>query len=578
MGLAPSPAAPNRKGKTVWWFAFSALILIAISRDHRWLASGEMWAEMGSNYFLHARQAAWPAWLISTDAGYLPIPQRLLAALAHVAHIPVAWIPHTYNTFAVVFTSLALAAFAHSWFRPLLRNDIARAVICLLWGTVLDFETRSFINFTYACALLIALACARVIATPQDRIPRWVWLFPLLLLSKPAVLTAYPLIVLAALCSRGKMRVIAALCSLSVVLQLLTLAVSKAEGIMPLQSANTGLWDALRATVGYSIGYLGTVALGHDLYGHLASKPTAILLLPGLIVVACLAITNWRKAGPSACALTTCGVVLLLGNMALNAVALSVEWHPLMHKLRHLGLYRHVIVAFWGGSLVLLGLWQAWHTNAATAVRTAGPAWRAHILLIWLCIAYAQWFVLGWRASRPPESPLLGNSEWQAQAKAIERGDTPLCVLVDPFAWGLYGQNCVRLNRETILHGPWKHTLPVQDVELRIPPSAQGRDLLAIAFVVQLDAAQPPHQVQASVQAIDGEPLAGIRFSGNRQLSTAGAAIVLRSPKAVRAEHYVTLRFSSPVRLLQMQDTQGNWEVATMWMGAPLKNESERDR
>ena len=44
-----------------------------------WLFSGEMWAEMATNYFVNAQSSSYFTNFFATDTGYIPLPQRIIA-------------------------------------------------------------------------------------------------------------------------------------------------------------------------------------------------------------------------------------------------------------------------------------------------------------------------------------------------------------------------------------------------------------------------------------------------------------------------------------------------------------------
>ncbi|WP_374591768.1 hypothetical protein [Aquabacterium sp.] len=557
-----------------WWLTSVALLIFAITRQYHWLISGEMWAEMGTNYFVHAHRANWPDWLLATDAGYLPIPQRLLASLVEASSTPIAWTPYAYNALAIVLASLSIGAFAHPWFRPLASQDALRAGMCLLWGIVLDFETRTFINFTYTFALLGTLCCARVIVKPGERVPGWLWLLPILLLSKPAVLLAYVMVLIAAWYSRGSMRAIATACTLAVLLQIWTLAASRAAGIMPSQAAHLGIGDLIRTPLGYSIGYLGAVVVGQDLYLRLANLPVVAHLLPGTLFLCGSAMAFWRTSSMQARALMLAGGVLLLGNMVLNVVALGAEWDHKLTKLNHLWLYRHVVVAFWGATLIVLGTWLACCNNT---VRASGiRRWSQRLLSCWLLLVAASWLAIGFRATKPPSSPILGNGQWQAQARYMQHAASPLCVPVDPFAWGIYGDGCIRLNKESVLRGPWSY-ITVTDLDIKVPTSVRDREILALSIIIAAPTPQSPQTARAQLIERDGTPVSDV-FEGHAPLTIEGHALTLRTASSFRARTSIRLHFDTAVRVLQMPDDSTNIATATMWMGKPYPGESERDR
>ncbi len=567
----------SRQYAVGFYLAVGLILLFSILRLRPWFNSGGMWAEMATNYYIHASSANWREWLLATDAGYWPLPQRILAATVDHLSVPAAYIPLLYNTLAALGTSLCVAAFAHPHFRPVIPHDRARFLLCLLWGCAIDFETRTFINFTYTIALLVTLCSIRSMAQPEARIPRWYWLLPVLLISKPAVLVAFGTMLMAAWCAPGRMRTIALLGGIAASAQLLVLKASKSAGVMAQPNdLKSGPVELFLSMSGHAVGYLGNVAIGQDMYARLAAQPLPVLLLPGALTLILSIRTAWRSKSRSARACVFGGSCLLFGSMALNTVALHGDWNADLHKLRELGLYRHVIVAFWGGTLILAGWWLGqWQTTES--LEHGKKPMITWLVTLGLIIVGLLWMNTGWRAARPYAAPLLGSSDWQQQASMIEKGAEPICVLVDPFLWGLYGKDCIRLNPEDVLRGPWQYLDGPQEISVPIPPSVKYRDVLALAVAARSNDRRPK-VVRATVVAVDGAPLASGQFGGERGISASGQAMVLRTVNAMKASHSVTLRFSAPVQLLHMQDAEGNWKVTTMWMGAPSKGKTERNR
>ncbi|NKC48732.1 hypothetical protein HED54_12175 [Ochrobactrum anthropi ATCC 49188] len=58
---------------------------------------GGMWAEMATNYYPNANASSFVQKLLSTDAGYIPAPQRLIALVGNQLNLPAATIPYFYT-------------------------------------------------------------------------------------------------------------------------------------------------------------------------------------------------------------------------------------------------------------------------------------------------------------------------------------------------------------------------------------------------------------------------------------------------------------------------------------------------
>ena len=117
------------------------------------LLDGEMWAEMATNYYANAQAPSLVARLMSTDAGYIP---------CHSASSPCCFMPwrypppafHTpYSWTAILLTAAMVGSFCLSPFRRVVQSDGLRLLVALSVLALADYETRTFINFTYFAAL-----------------------------------------------------------------------------------------------------------------------------------------------------------------------------------------------------------------------------------------------------------------------------------------------------------------------------------------------------------------------------------------------------------------------------------------
>jgi hypothetical protein len=113
-----------------------------------WVLGGEMWAEMATNYFPNANSPSYLQKFFSTDAGYIPAPQRLIAFVGNQFNLPAASVPYFYIWSAIICTGMMIGAFCLGQFRTLVKSDSLRFLTAISILMVADFETRTFINFT----------------------------------------------------------------------------------------------------------------------------------------------------------------------------------------------------------------------------------------------------------------------------------------------------------------------------------------------------------------------------------------------------------------------------------------------
>jgi hypothetical protein len=147
-----------------------------------WISSGEMYAEMATNYFRYAQSPDLLVKLFALDAGYIPLPQRLIAALVNLLGFKAAAVPYIYTWLAILLPAFMVGVFCSPVFRPLVRSDAARFIIALIILAVADFETRTFVNFTYFGIFFCAIVAALALMPEADDAPWWAWGTPLLVL------------------------------------------------------------------------------------------------------------------------------------------------------------------------------------------------------------------------------------------------------------------------------------------------------------------------------------------------------------------------------------------------------------
>ena len=138
--------------------------------------------------YANAQAPSLVARLMSTDAGYIPLPQRLLALLFHAPGA--TRLQHSIR----LQLDRDPAHRGHGGellpgpFRRVVQSDGLRLLVALSVLALADYETRTFINFTYFAAFFILILSAlALVSDKMDAPPGWAWLTPVLMISKPAV-------------------------------------------------------------------------------------------------------------------------------------------------------------------------------------------------------------------------------------------------------------------------------------------------------------------------------------------------------------------------------------------------------
>ena len=546
---------------TALFFACIAFYGIYLSvMQAQWVWSGEMWAEMATNYFVNANAPSLVANLFAIDAGYVPLPQRLLAWMGHLLRLPAAVIPFFYTWSAILITGALVATFCLRPFRALVKSDWSRFFVAISVLLVADFETRTFINFTYFIAFFVAIVSALAIVNRSSDVPWWAWCIPVLMVSKPALLAVLPTMVMAALVCQERFRrvvyVTVFLCSVHLLVMIFGLPSNPVAG-----ATEHGLLEKLLATAQYFIGFAGAFFVGKNVSQNLVNP-----LASGLIFLALCAFAVYAKRS-RANALILVGTSLLFLNVLLNAFAMADSWNEDMHRLAGTPVYRHIIVGYFGVILVVVALSEllSEHPWARAISRrlSMGP------------ILYLLWFVLsGWLASantlnRAPGVPAIFNSQWQLMSETIDGGE-PVCVPVDPIGW-IFERNCQMLNIDVSWGKTYKfERLPTTGergtlavTPLPVPPHV---DLMSLAVLAK----PPTHEpLLATAKAVFHMKDGSTRYlRGARQLRAAGGLIHFTGKGVIPFADIqaVALEFDTPVELAYVIEAAAS-KPAIIWMG-----------
>ncbi|NKW80861.1 hypothetical protein HGG72_11705 [Ochrobactrum pecoris] len=84
----------NQRPKIFFIFVVLFYIFYQLLMQPSWVLGGGMWAEMATNYYPNANALSFVQKLLSTDAGYIPAPQRLIALVGNQLNLPAATIPY----------------------------------------------------------------------------------------------------------------------------------------------------------------------------------------------------------------------------------------------------------------------------------------------------------------------------------------------------------------------------------------------------------------------------------------------------------------------------------------------------
>jgi hypothetical protein len=537
----------------------SAIIpLIAlILTEKNWLFSGEMWAEMITNYFDRSLSSDPRIWLLSTDSGYIPLTQRLISKAVNISLINIECIPYIYTWIAILLSIMGWSAFALPYFRPIIKSDYARAAICILIGSCQDFESRTFINFTYIYAWLATISSLREIYTDEKQPGKSLKFLPLALISKPGVLASLPLIIIAGLKKGGETKRIAIYSIIAASAQILQIKISQSTGLSPFHNSNEEIIKNLFIGICYGFGYIIHIAIlpfnnaiKVNTFGTEWLFPTT-----GFAICAYIAfrhITSRGQQHPPY--ILIAGVLLSCGNMVLNKIALPMDWPNDFSKLHDHILYRHTIISFWGAILFYIGLFKIiWP-------KISGSRSIKIIIFSTYSIAYLAWLSIGIQVSKTPPAPLLGSSEWQQYSKLTQKFNEWPCMTVNPYAWGVYGNNCFKLNIGDALSAPWGFETPSTEASIPVPPAAKDHFIHSVSVFIRTK--KSGIEIFATSTTSDG-----ITLSGTKTSNQYGTSITLRTRnQSPIRDDQITIHFSAPVEILSIQTNQNTGKILPIWI------------
>jgi len=552
---------PDRIPKFYFGLCIALYVVYLIAMQPALLLGGEMWAEMATNYYVNAGSDSLFVRLFATDAGYVPLPQRIIAQFFQILALPASSISFAYSWAAVLFTGALVGSFCLRPFRRVVQSDGLRLATSLVVLILSDFETRTFINFSYFAAFFLAILSAWAIASPKDqRVPWWAWFAPILVVSKPAVLATVPGLLIAALISRN--RRFQWLAGLTVVMcgaQALQMLLSRHQGTFAAAVA-TSLGDRVYAGLKYALGYLSNYLAGPSI--HIGAY--GLIMVGALLAIILILVIIFRKRPSNS--LIVIGGLAIVFNMLINAVALSDSWTSSMNQLPGPGIYRHVIVAVSGAILIIAGL----SMNILQADATILTANRSRFAVI----LFTGWFaVVGWvdqagRLNQQPVFPALNVSYWKSMGPLIQSG-APVCVPINPLGW-YFERGCTVLSSGLSWGTPLNFPA-AQDamgsVKLQLPvPDLPGRSVQAIGLAVK--------PMVPEMEVVSGRVLLILKDGTSRELigstrmSAAGAFLMLNAAVPISMEQIASaeILIQAPVVVGRTAASEGA-PPALAWLG-----------
>ena len=427
---------------------------------------------------------------------------------------------------------------------------------------VADFETRTFINFTYFSAFFAATVTALALVDDSEDIPLWAWIVPIFMVSKPAVLAALPAMILAAFVNRSRYRIIVLLSVILSLGQLLQMFISRTDGAAPYRNSDMPFISKIMAAFEYFFGFL---------VGYLTGPPFQFygfhLILIGIFLLVFFACLIAFRKSPSN-SLILVGASLLFFNVLINVFAMPDLWNLDMGRLHSAPVYRHIIVGFFGCILIICGSVSSLTYNCSFGLRVRAMDWTGDFLFVSWFLS-AGWLTFAGIIGREPKSPMVDSSQWQVMSNAIDAGRSPLCVPINPWFKGanwMYQRNCSLLNSPPAWDDGSIMVNGELSYQIGIPAKLLGKTLVSSSVLVKpLGYSSSFVQVLMQITLKNGKT---VSFSGSNNFAGSGGLLLLigERPISINEIANITLIFNVPAEVA-LSNNGSDGAPGLAWMG-----------
>lgn len=531
-----------------------------------WVLGGEMWAEMSTNYYQAALSDNLFVKLFSTDYGYVPLPQRLIAAVFNFLKIPVYALPFLYTWSSILLTAFMVGVFCLYFFREIVESDFSRFIFSLLMLLIVDFETKTFINFTYYGAFFIAIISALLIVSQKNTQLNLLWFVPVLCISKPAVLAALPGFLLG---SYSKNKNILFVLFFAVVLgcvQVVSLIINFSNNGTSLPIVDGDLFAKTFLSIKYFAFFIGRYSIG-----NLVNLGELYSILIGSIIFIISLYFCYRKNN-NYYSLIIVGFLLIYFNLLLNVVTLPNVWNENFSHLTSLPVYRHNIVSIFGLYLFIFGFFLSIVFFLNKIIESSYLSAYATLLFLTWVIA-AGWLSKSIQMNRQPNFPVLNSSYWQDLSPILENKNinSPICIPINPLGW-IYSRGCFLLNPEiNWLTGYYFNMTSLfsnlNKLVIKPPVNLSSKSLVSFAIVIR-----PFNYSKANITANAHIYLKGSKeikiFSGSGNIKLDGGLLLMTGQESISLSSIekIEISFSSPVQV-GYYEVFGATDIGILWMG-----------
>ncbi len=431
------------------YFLFCVLFgifTISIFQSH-WLLSGEMFAEAAVVFFYdyYTGMSVIP-YLLGQDAGYLSLPQRLIAIIPFVFGIPLKYSPYLYEIISFSISIVCISAFCLKIFRSVIQSDINRAILVCVLILVRSSDTTKLISFTYLCFPLLVAVILSSILDNRSRPPIWFYLVPILLYTtKPHLIVAsVPLLIISSLIGSPRFAALRALFYAAALANVLRLMYSLQNGIYRNFSTENSLliYDRIYVFIDSSTIHFSSFLSPHLPFIKIFGLEFKFILLVMFFV--CAHVFFVRSAG-SARLIFIAGICAIVGNNAILSFGLRPDqFAHFASQVAHRGLlnlYRWNILSGMGLVLCVYGMMTVFAPMIFRRSRLMSV--RPIVGIAFVALLGANGTLIAFGQSARARTP-IDTQAWQIAGPRLDNA-TSLCVPVVPHPW-LLGIGCQRLS------------------------------------------------------------------------------------------------------------------------------------
>jgi hypothetical protein len=446
-----------------------------------YILSGAMWAEMGVNYYPNSRASDLETIFFSKDAGYIPFGLRLLSWIFRLLGISAGSIPYVYSVSAILGASFLVGFFCLKRFRIFIPSDFVRFILALFVIISADFETRTYINFSYFAIFFVFINVAIMY---KRQINTYILaLFLVLIITKPILLAILPILIFSFLSSdRNKIqKLIFSSILVSAMMQILTIINSNSEGVFS-QGEVSSSSSAVKNLFTY---FFGTFMIPMNQFFPTSVGVKVILGIASFTMILSVALIAKNQLS----VLTYFALTTLFCITAINTVAVSGTFSSNYTLLSSMPLFRYMVPVIDIGVLLLAStLINMFLILSNYLLKDAARTSWEKITNISLSIILSYSIFIASSNLHQPVSPALFNSQWVRMSTVIESGD-PVCVPIDPAGW-TYGRGCRLLNSDFnwISFGGYSEDIALRHMQsftLNIPENTDWSGLQSIGMLVK---------------------------------------------------------------------------------------------